>query len=265
MSSPENLGKVVDIKLREQILRNENLLDQYNQVQLEKSELNRRIEEYTQKINALESECRQFEDDNFKNIKRYEDKLEELAALSEESETNLKELQLLRNEFDVLMTKVSESYERIGDLESAKSSLQDELNVCENEVIKLKDSNKKIATENADHLLQIERLTVIESRLKLEAAKNEDLVNRLQSSILELQVQIEKSHEREIVLQSEVDRLTKLLDDFQSQIDRLEKDSQTLSKDYTIALNERDYELKKLQQDRDERINELEHQVKLVR
>lgn len=265
MSSPENLGKVVDIQLREQILLYDNLLDQYNQIQHEKSILNEQIAEHKEKTNALELKCRCIEDENSCNVKRYEDKLEELAALSKESETNLKEFQLLRIEFDSLISKVNESHQRIDELSSAKSSLEHQLNACENEVVVLKDSNKTIATENANHLLRIECLTASESKLKLDVDNNNELINRLQASILQLQDQIEKSKEREVTLQYEIDRLTKLLDDLHLQIDRLKGDNQTLSDEFTVSLNDKDVALQKMERDRNERIVELGHQVKLVR
>lgn len=265
MSSPENLGKVVDIQLREQILMYDNLLDQYNQIQQEKSRLNEQIEAHIQNINALELKCRRTEDENSSNVKRYEDKMEELAVLTAESEMNLKEFQLLRTEFDALMSKANESHQRIDDLNSAKSSLEHRLNVCENEVVELRDSKKTIAAENANHLLNIERLAASESKLKLDVEHNSDLIDRLQVTILQLQDQIAKGNEREVALQYEIDRLTKLLDDLHIQIDHIKRDGQTLSEQFTVSMNEKDAALQKVEQDRDERIVELEHQMQLVR
>lgn len=265
MSSPENLGKVVDIQLREQIVLYDKLLDQYNQVQLEKSKLNEQIEQQIEKTNAVELKCRRIEDENSCSIQRYEDKLEELAALSKESETNLKELQLLRIEFDSLISKVNESHQRIEDLKGAKCSLEQQLNVCENEKDVLRDNNAAIATDIAKHLLQIDRLIASESELKSEVETNNDVINRLQTSILQLQDQIEKSNEREVILQYEIDRLTKLLDDLHLQIDRLNGDNQMLSEEFTVTLNEKDVSLQQMEKDRNERTVELEHQVKLVR
>lgn len=251
MSSPENLGKVVDIQLREQILMYDNLLSQYNQIQEEKSKLNEQIAEHIQKTNVLESRCHQIEEENKCNVKRYEDKLDELAALSKESETNLQEFQLLRIEFDSLMSKVNESHRRIEDLTGAKSLLEHQLSVSEKQVNDLKEINATISTENATHRLHIERFKVSENKLQLELKDNSDLINRLQTSIQQLE--------------DKIDRLTKLLDDLQSQNDRLKEDKQKSSEEYAVSLNAKEIELAKMEQDRNERIAELEHQVKLVR
>lgn len=202
MSSPENLGKVVDIQLREQIALYQDLLEKCHQIEREKSGLNEQIDEHIQKINALESKCLRIESENSEHVKRYEDKLEELAALSKESETNLNEFQSLRIEFDMLIVKVNESQQTIEDLNSAKSQLQDEITM---------------------------------------------------------------SNEREVILQSEIDRLTRLLEDLQSEVERLKGDKQSLSESYTVSLNEKDIAFKQLEQDRNERIVELEQQVKFVR
>ncbi|KAJ6638168.1 hypothetical protein Bhyg_10901 [Pseudolycoriella hygida] len=264
VSSPENLGKVVDIQLREQVLMYEQLLDQFNQTQHEKSKLNKQIEEHTKKFEALELKCQEIEDENSRNVKRYDDAVSELAALSKESESNLKEIHSLRIEIGELMTKVNESNQKIDDLNAEKLSLNESLLVCEQEVKELNNRNMKLDNENINYQTVIERLTTSENKLKLDLENNGDLINRQQSSILDLEIQMKESHQRESNLQSEVDRLTKQLNDTLMQNSRLEEERETTTKEYTTLLNDRNAELKTLEQDRNKLKLDLENNGDLI-
>ncbi|KAG4067391.1 hypothetical protein HA402_015827 [Bradysia odoriphaga] len=215
-SSPENMGQVVDMQLREQIALYESLQEKCIRIEEENSQLREQVEEHIQRTSVLELQCRDVMEENKIIAQRDEKKSAELTAVSEELNSNATKLQALRSELDSLTSTVNENHQTIEILNEAKSTLEQQLNVRENEIavvrIQLETANAKLdvaesmrldlVSQHGKNLRQKEKMLA-----ELESEKNglTDQLNALTSRLSNA----EEMHEK---WQTQMEKKTEELD-----------------------------------------------------
>ncbi len=118
------------------------------------------VEEQVRKLSELGSKCHQLEDEKSKYVNRYDEKLEEFAAVSFESEKNLQKLQSVRIEFDSLMLKVSESNGQIEDLHRTKQINEDLISFAKYYTFRMVQGARETRHGTACHLVISSTITL---------------------------------------------------------------------------------------------------------